>query len=163
VAIAADAVTVLSSNYFNTNGAPVPTTAMSNGSAYNSIKNPAPNANASVEIAAAIISGTIPTSPDSTGTQQYSGGVHNFPHFLETWGSYTVAIRGAMVCMYNSRIATAGWSISYYSAPTRQWGFDQIFAYGKYPPICPQVLQYRRVDFTYLKNAAAYLAAVNAL
>jgi hypothetical protein len=136
---------------------------MTSGSAYNSYKTPAPNASGSVEIAAAIISGTIPTSPDSTGTQAYSGGVHNFPRFLETWGSNTVAIRGAMVCMYNSRIATAGWSQSYYSAPFRQWGFDQVFANGKFPPICPQVLQYRRVDFTYLKNATVYATELSTL
>ena len=164
VAIAADAVTVLSPNFFNTSGAPISTTAMTGGSAYNSYKQTsAPSASGGVEIAAAIISGTVTTSKDSTGTQVYSGGVHNFPRFLENWGSNTVAIRGAMVCMYNSRIASAGWSQSYYSAPVRQWGFDQIFAYGKYPPICPQVLQYRRVDFTYLKNAAAYASELSTL
>jgi hypothetical protein len=165
VAIAADAVTVLSGNYFGTDSTTnlAPASAMTSGSAYNSYKTPAPNASGSVEIAAAIISGTIPTSPDSTGTQAYSGGVHNFPRFLETWGSNTVAIRGAMVCMYNSRIATAGWSQSYYSAPFRQWGFDQVFANGKFPPICPQVLQYRRVDFTYLKNATVYATELSTL
>jgi hypothetical protein len=165
VAIAADAVTVLSGNYFGTDSTTnlAPTAAMTSGSAYNSYKTNAPSASGSVEIAAAIISGTVATSQDSTGTQVYSGGVHNFPRFLENWGSNTVAIRGAMVCMYNSRIATVGWSQSYYSAPIRQWGFNQIFAYGKYPPICPQVLQYRRVDFTYLKNATAYATELSTL
>ncbi|HWA86288.1 MAG TPA: hypothetical protein VG710_08710 [Opitutus sp.] len=174
MAIAADAVTVLSANFFGTgsgSGATnlVPSTNSStSGSAYSSNSTNAPNASGSVEIAAAFISGTIETSPDSTGTQQYSGGVHNFPRFLETWSSssgtqYSVAIRGSIVNMYKSRVATVGWSQSYYSAPVRQWGYDQIFANGKFPPIIPQVLSYRRIDFTYLSNAADYAAAVAGL
>ncbi|MSU23224.1 MAG: hypothetical protein EXS32_05295 [Opitutus sp.] len=168
VAIAADAVTVLSPNYFNTGsgGSPTnlaPTTNMTAGSAYNSFNTNSPAVSGSVEIAAAIISGSVTTSPDASGTQAYSGGVHNFPRFLEHWGTNTVAIRGAMVSMYNSRIATVGWSQSYYSAPVRQWGFDQIFANGKFPPICPQVISYRRVDFTYLQNAAAYASELSRL
>jgi hypothetical protein len=165
IAIAADAVTVLSPNYFGTAATTdlAPTTAMTGGNAYNSKKTNAPSASGSVEIAAAIISGTVETSPNSSGTQAYSGGVHNFPRFLENWGSNSVAIRGAMVSMYSSRIATVGWSQSYYSAPKRQWGFDQIFANGKFPPICPQVLSYRRVDFTYVPSAAAYATALSTL
>jgi len=177
VAIAGDAVTLLSSGYFgsgnvistNTTTTVATANTMSSGSAYNSYNSLAPHASGSVEVAAAIISGTVPTSPDSTGTQQYSGGVHNFPRFLENWSNtagtvqYTVAVRGSMVCMYNSRIATAGWRQAYYNAPVRLWGYDQIFAAGRFPPICPTVLSYRRVDFTYIKNSGAYTAELNSL
>lgn len=171
VAIAADAVTVLSPNFFGTGGSGgtnlAPTTAMSSGNAYDSYRNNYSNATGDVEIAAALITGTVTTSPDSSGTQMYSGGVHNLPRFLEHFGSgssqKTVAIRGSMVSMFNSRIATAGWSQSYYSAPIRQWGYDQLFASGKLPPIIPRVLSYRRVDFTYLANAAAYATEVSRL
>jgi hypothetical protein len=85
------------------------------------------------------------------------------PRFLESWSGKTAAIRGSLVSMYNTRVATAIWGSTYYDPPNRQWGFDQIFANGKFPPICPQVISYRRVDFTYLKNAAEYAAAVSAL
>jgi len=136
---------------------------MTSGSAYNSRQTAAPSVSGSVEIASAIIAGTVTTSPDSTGTQAYSGGVHNFPRFLENWGSNTVAIRGAIVSMYSSRTATVGWSQAYYSAPVRQWGFDQIFANGKFPPICPQVISYRRVDFTYVQNATNYATELSNL
>ena len=165
IAIAADAVTVLSPNYFGTGGGTnlAPATNGSSTSVYKSAYQNAPSASGSVEIAAAIISGTVTTSKDSTGTQAYSGGVHNFPRFLENWGSNTVAIRGAMVSMYSSRIATVGWSQSYYSAPVRQWGFDQIFANGKFPPVCPTVITYRRVDFTYIKNATQYASELSSL
>ncbi|HVU23339.1 MAG TPA: hypothetical protein VHE13_04380 [Opitutus sp.] len=167
MAIAADAVTVLSDNFFNTGGSGganlVEATNDSDSSAYNNLVTVRPNdSNRDVEIAAAFISGTIETSPDSSGTQQYSGGVHNFPRFLEYWRK-TVAIRGSIVNMYKSRIATVGWSQTYYSAPVRQWGYDQIFANGKFPPMIPQVLSYRRVDFTYLDNGTAYNDVVDAL
>jgi hypothetical protein len=85
------------------------------------------------------------------------------PRFLEDWSpnsstTYTVAIRGSMVSMFNSRIATQPWKLTYYSAPTRQWGFDAIFGNGNFPPYSPKVMSYRRVDFTDL-TAADYAAA----
>ena len=163
-AIAADAITILSANYFGTAATTklAPTAGQTSGSAFNSFKTLNPAASASVEVAAAFISGTNTTTPDATGTQEYSGGVHNMPRFLENWSSKTVAIRGSLVSMYNTRIATGLWGADYYTPPTRLWGFDQIFANGNFPPICPQVISYRRVDFTYLKPAE-YSAAVSGL
>ncbi len=171
-ALAGDAITILSPNYFGTDSSTGPTndlapwgstatgavtTNPSGSSAYSSPGSSTPNASNSVEIAAAFISGSTETTPSGTGS--YSGGVHNMPRFLENWSSKTVAIRGALVNMYKNRIATGAWSSSYYSPPTRQWGFDQIFANGNFPPICPQVISYRRVDFTYLSPAAYATAA----
>ncbi len=163
-AIAADAITVLSNDYFGTNATThlAPTAGQASGSAFNSFKTANPTAAASVEIAAAMITGTNTTSPDASSTQQYSGGVHNLPRFLENWSGKTVAIRGSLVSMYNSRIDTGSWGSSYYTPPTRSWGFDQIFANGNFPPVCPQVISYRRVDFTYLTNTT-YNTAVSGL
>jgi hypothetical protein len=111
-----------------------------------------PGASGNAEIAAAFLTGNVPTT--STG---YSGGAHNLPRFLEDWSpsstTYTVAIRGSMVSMFNSRIASQPWKLSYYSAPTRQWGFDSIFGNGNFPPYSPKVMSYRRVDFTDLTSA----------
>lgn len=160
VCIAADTVTILSPNYFNTSGTKVVPSSQASGNAYNSYTTQRPNASGSTEIAAAIISGSNTTSPSGSGTQEYSGGVHNMPRFLETWTGNTVAIRGSLVSMYNTRYATGIWASSYYQPPNRQWGFDQLFANGTYPPICPQVISYRRVDFTFLANEAAYNAEV---
>jgi len=180
VAIAADTISILSPNYFGTSSgtntagnAPttynVPSTNGTTSSAYASYKTVKPTASSSVsswtgvEVAAAFISGTTTTSPTSTGTQEYSGGVHNMPRFLESWSGKTVAIRGSLVSMYNARVATVSWGADYYDPPTRQWGFDQLFANGTFPPIIPQVISYRRVDFTYLANAAAYATEVSKL
>ena len=170
-ALAGDAITILSPNFFGTsattNLAPYTgstvTTNPTTSSAYKSPSATTPSASGSVEIAAAFISGSNPTAPGATGTQEYSGGVHNMPRFLENWGTNTVAIRGSLVNMYKNRIATGPWSSSYYSPPVRQWGFDQIFANGNFPPICPQVISFRRVDFTYIANAAAYAVEVTRL
>jgi len=163
-AIAADATTILSPNYFGTAaGTKLAPTTNVTSSAKGSFTTAAPAASASTEVAAALITGTTTTSPTASGTQIFSGGVHNLPRFLENWGSNTVAIRGSLVSMFSSRIQTADWSISYYQPPIRRWGFDQTFANGKYPPICPQVISYRRVDFSYILNAAQYTTKVNAL
>ena len=56
-----------------------------------------------------------------------------------------------------------GWPVHYVNDNIRQWGYDQLFASGKLPPIIPRVLSYRRVDFTYLANAAAYATEVSRL
>ena len=146
VALAADAITLLSPNYFATadptKGSAAPTTNTSSTSAYNSYSTVKPNASGSMEVAAAFITGIVPTS--DTG---FSGGVHNLPRFLEYWNS-TVAIRGSLVSMYDSKTATGPWAQRYYSAPTRTWGFDVIFQNGHFPPLTPKVMSYRRVEFT---------------
>jgi hypothetical protein len=146
VALAADAITLLSPNYFATadptKGSAAPTTNTSSTSAYNSYSTVKPNASGSMEVAAAFITGIVPTS--DTG---FSGGVHNLPRFLEYWNS-TVAIRGSLVSMYDSKTATGPWAQRYYSAPTRTWGFDVIFSNGHFPPLTPKVMSYRRVEFT---------------
>jgi hypothetical protein len=102
-----------------------------------------------VEISAALLMGLTPTNPKLTSTGESSGGAHNFPRFLENW---TVAnyIRGSLVALFESRIATEPWSTDYYSPPSRNWGFNQLFADGKFPPGTPKVMSYRRVNFTNL-------------
>lgn len=171
VAIAADAVTILSPDYFGTGTTTkaVPATnTVTTSNAYKSSSTASPTAQllagqTGSEVAAAIISGSNTTSPTATGTQEYSGGVHNMPRFLENWSGKTVAIRGSLVSMYNTRVANGLWSISYYSPPNRQWGFDQLFANGTFPPCIPTVISYRRVDFSYIANAAAYATEVSRL
>ena len=146
VALAADAITILSPNYFQTAGtygSAAPTTNTSSTSAYSSWKTASPSASGNTEVAAAFITGITPTSSTA-----FSGGVHNLPRFLENWGSNTVAIRGSLVCMYQSKIATGSWAQRYYSAPKRNWGFDVIFQNGHFPPLSPKVMSYRRVDFS---------------
>src|SRR5581483_5830869 len=149
VALVGDAVTLLSPNYFGSSGGAIPTTNPStsgNANAYNSWTNASPTAtSSSIEIASAFIVGLVPTTSGSTGVQASSGGAHNLPRFLENWGSKTVAIRGSLVSLFSSRIATGAWSTHYYSPPSRNWGFDQIFKNGHFPPQIPNAISFRRV------------------
>jgi hypothetical protein len=149
VALASDAITVLSPGYFasaGTNGSSAPATnssASGGTNAYKSWSTESPSASGNTEIAAAFITGLVPTSSAAN-----SGGAHNLPRFLESWSGDTVAIRGSLVSMYKSKIATGTFSTRYYGAPTRSWGFDKIFQNGQFPPLTPKVMSYRRVDFS---------------
>jgi hypothetical protein len=148
-AIAADAITILSSNF-------VDAISVSKSSAAAAVVNRAntstPTATTStVEIAAAFLMGLTPTNKNGNGIS--SGGVHNFPRFLENWSGKDVWIRGSLVCLFESRVASEAWTTGAYSPPNRNWGFNDLFRNGVYPPGTPRVLSYRRVDFTELTPA----------
>ncbi len=108
------------------------------------------------EVSAAIVTGLLPT--DAAGNSRSSGGAHNLPRFLENWGSKNLYIRGALVCLYECEVDLSTWSTAYYNPPNRNWGFNQLFASGVYPPGTPLIRTYRRVDFRDL-TAAQYTAA----
>ncbi|OIQ90011.1 hypothetical protein GALL_281010 [mine drainage metagenome] len=139
VCVAADAITILSSNWKDKISA-------------DTVK---PTPSSSTEIAAAFLTGLVPTSNSAS-----SGGAHNFPRFLENGG--TVAIRGSLVAMFESKIATQPWAISYYGAPVRIWGFDSLFQNGTFPPLTPKVQSFRRSAFS-LMSQSDYDAAKAAL
>ena len=69
-----------------------------------------------------------------------SGGVHNFPRFLENWGNHQWNYTGSLVIMYNSNEAMGpyGNNGSIYSPPIRNWSFDTTFRDpNKLPPGTP--------------------------
>jgi hypothetical protein len=141
-AIVGDAVTILSKDF--------------NDSTSLSTLNPTATTS-TIEISAALLTGLTPTNKTGTGTT--SGGAHNLPRFLENWSSKSTFIRGSLVALYESRVFTEPHnSSSYYSPPTRNWGFNTLFRDGRYPPGTPRVMSYRRVDFTDL-TAAEYATA----
>ncbi|MCF3649721.1 hypothetical protein [Synoicihabitans lomoniglobus] len=106
---------------------------------------------ADTEVASALLMGLVPSNKNGSGQQ--SGGAHNFPRFIEKWSGRTLAMRGSMVALFESRIADEEFGIRYYDPPTRLWGFNEIFADGRYPPQTPLVRTYRRVDFSDLAPA----------
>lgn len=102
-------------------------------------------ANATVN--AAILSGIVPSVTTAAGVPHYSGGVENFPRFLENWSSSTLTYNGSMVVMFASRQATNFWIApgTYYNPPTRKWAFDSNFlSINKLPPATPQVRKTQR-------------------
>ncbi len=157
VSLAADAITILSPNYFGApgaNGSTIPSANTDTSkSAYKSYNTLAPSVSGSMEVAAAFITGLV-----STSSAANSGGAHNLPRFLENWNpspQYKVSIRGSFVSMYKSKVATGPFKGNVYGAPARDWGFDVTFKNGHYPPLTPKVISFRRVDFTDL-GAAKY-------
>ena len=97
---------------------------------------------------AAFLAGIVP----SNGTD-YSGGVENFPRFLEDWGGKTFTYNGSMVVMFKSKQATAPWgSGDVYSPPARKWAFDLNFMdASKLPPGTPAVRALVRGEWAQIK------------
>lgn len=72
----------------------------------------------------------------------YSGGLENFPRFLENWSGRTLTYNGSMVVMFPSKYATNRWpgTGTVYNPPTRKWSFDvNFYDPDKLPPLCPSV------------------------
>ncbi len=146
--IAADAVTLLSTSFVDANSRG--TVRQTVGSGRNTV------------IAAAILTGISPTNKD--GSARESGGAHNLLRFLENWttNSNSVYIRGSLVALFESRIADEPWRIDYYSAPTRNYGFCDLYQNGRYPPGTPRVISYRRTDYSDM-TAQDYSTAIGGL
>ena len=120
-----DAITVLSSSWSDAYG-------------NNALSSRTP---ANTTVNAAFLAGIVqPTN--TVGTLHYSGGVENFPRFLENWSGYSFTYNGSMVVMYPSQFATNYWvqTGTYYNAPGRKWAFDINFLdYRRLPPATPMV------------------------
>jgi hypothetical protein len=62
-----------------------------------------------------------------SGDRNLSGGVHNFPRFLEGWGT-RVNYCGSLINLFNSNQHNGAHKTgSVYGAPTRNWVFDTSF------------------------------------
>jgi len=123
-AIVADAINILSGNWQDTNS----TRGLASRSASHTTVN------------AAFLAGIV-----ETGNGYYSGGVENFPRFLENWSSRTFTYNGSMIVLYRSQYATAPWrgtgtGPDIYNAPNRNWYFDRNFMDpARLPPLTPSV------------------------
>lgn len=117
-ALIGDAITVLSTAWTDANS----TASLGSRNAGNTTVN------------AAFLAGIVETT-----TAAYSGGVENFPRFLEDWSGEVFTYNGSMVVMYPSKYAKAPWGGSnVYGAPTRRWAFDMNFRdMNKLPPGTP--------------------------
>jgi hypothetical protein len=74
-----------------------------------------------------IMTGNTATTPGG-GAALYNGGLENVLRFLEDWSGETVLYRGSIIDLWYSEKANTAWSYgSYYTAPTRDWGYDQIY------------------------------------
>ena len=114
-AVMADAVTILSNNWKDSNAG----LALSQRSATPTTVN------------TAIMAGDVPSN-SATGTA--SGGAHNFPRFLENWNNVNFTYWGSLVEAFNSVEFTGAWQTGQvYYWPNRMWNFDTNFV-SKPPP-----------------------------
>jgi hypothetical protein len=131
-ALIGDAITVLSSSWNDANSS----SAIGSRTAGNTTVN------------AAFMGGIVPS-----GGGYYSGGVENFPRFLESWSGRTLTYNGSMVVMFPSKKATAPWGGSdVYVPPRRNWAFDLNFMdSAKLPPGTPSVRALVRAQWATVK------------
>ena len=125
-----DAVTILSTNWSDANSGMALTARLAKPTTVN----------------AAILAGAVDTA---NGT--YSGGMENFPRFLESWGlANPFTYNGSMVKMFPSLYATNVWGTSgIYDPPKRNWAYDLNFNDPmKLPPLTPRLLTSNRHVWT---------------
>ena len=121
--LAADAITILSDNWVDgTSTSPLTSRIAS-----------------STTVNAAFLTGSV-----NTILGHYSGGMENFPRFLESWGLANVfTYNGSMIKMFPSLYATNVWGqTNVYNPPKRNWAYDINFDDPtKLPPKTPGLLQ----------------------
>jgi hypothetical protein len=113
-AVFADAVTILSNNWNDAHA----DQKLANRDATNTTVN------------TAIVAGFLPSGwTNANGdTYGYSGGLNNFPRFLEDWTGNTFTYKGSMIELFTSQIATGEWNTDpNYLPPIRAWSFDDKF------------------------------------
>jgi hypothetical protein len=91
---------------------------------------------------------------DTTASNQYNGGLENYPRLHEDWQGpgATLTIAGSFVELWNSAIAKGQWQYGtvggkdYYTAPIRVWSYDSMFNDPtKLPPFTPWAVEAQRV------------------
>ncbi len=126
-----DAITVLSDNWSDAN---------STSSVGSRIASP-------TTVNAAFLTGVVETT-----AAHYSGGMENFPRFLETWGlGNTFTYDGSMIKMFPSFYATNAWNNNndIYDPPKRNWAYDINFDDPtKLPPKTPSLLKVIRTRWS---------------
>jgi hypothetical protein len=125
-AVVADAVTVLSSGWNDSNSASA------------SLSSRVATANTTIN--AALVAGNVPS-----GGGNYSGGGENFIRLLEDWSSRTFCYYGSMVELYRSNQAIGAWGkANVYNSPgTNRWFYDNAtFSSSSGPPGNLQIAAY---------------------
>ncbi|MEO6786272.1 MAG: hypothetical protein ABI318_09090 [Chthoniobacteraceae bacterium] len=111
-ALVGDAIMVLSNSWSDSNAS----SSVSSRNATNTTLN------------TAFIAGYVPSVNQTVnGRPGYSGGMNNFPRFLESWSGDNMTFSGAFVSLYQSKQFTGAWDTGdIYVPPTRYWYFDTL-------------------------------------
>lgn len=84
--------------------------------------------------------GNYSTNPNDNESR-LNGGMHNFPRFLESWGSRRFNLVGSLIPLFHSTQAMGQYNTGagIYSPPERDWAFDATFRQpDRLPPGTPQ-------------------------
>lgn len=85
----------------------------------------------STTVNTAIVAGFLPSGWRNPGTGAqygYSGGLNNFPRFLENWSGTTFTYTGSMIELFTSQVNIGEWDTgAIYVPPRRVWNFDDNF------------------------------------
>jgi len=107
------------------------------------------------EVSSAIISGIVPTQPGKD--KIWSGGVHNQIRFLENWSGKTFLFRGTITCLFENEVMQGAYNEGnfswYYDPPTRDSGYHQYLAQGRFPPGTPIKRTIRRMNLQDITKA----------
>lgn len=135
-ALVADAIMLLSNNWDNRNSG------LGSGSRQRT----------ETVYSAALIMGNVPSRPG--GANEYSGGLENFPRFLEFGGNVDVVYRGSLIRLFRSESFTRQWGNNgnVYNAPRRIWSFHTGFR-SMPPPLDMGQRTFRRIFFRELTEA----------
>ena len=114
-AVFADAVTILSNSWNDSNSSSDLSSRVASSTTVNT----------------AIVAGFLPSGwkNPATGAQYgYSGGLNNFPRFLESWSGKTFNYVGSMIELFTSQVNVGEWDTgAIYAPPIRVWDFDSNF------------------------------------
>jgi hypothetical protein len=78
----------------------------------------------------------------------YSGGLHNYPRFHETWGG-ALNYRGSFVSLGAPLQVSGTWNQTVYAPPTRNWDYDTDFNdVANLPPLTPNIVYLRQRVFS---------------
>jgi hypothetical protein len=142
--VAADAVTLLSNAWNDSNGGQALSSRIASTTTVN----------------AAVLTGIVATTPSS-----YSGGLENALRYLENWNSVTQTYNGSLICMFQSKVASAPWvgtgsPPGIYNPPICNWSLDQNFQFSnKLPPATPSLIVLVRASW---RTPAAFTTNVMA-
>lgn len=133
--IVADAIFPLSRTWTDSMTAYNPEGADSSGNSLRIADVNVPNTTQETSIRAGFIAGTnmsaLAGTPDAGngGESRLSGGMHNFPRFLEDWSNKRWNYVGSLCPLYYSTQALGPYDsvIQIYSPPIRNWAFDTSF------------------------------------
>lgn len=114
--IIGDAVTVLSNSWYDGNSFAYP---------LDMTKRVASN----TQVRFAMIAGDSITPRDTIDNQDYTGGLHNFKRFLESWSNKRLNYTGSLVNLYNASNNNGRFKCctTVYKPPIRDWTFDSTF------------------------------------